>query len=99
MITARGATLFQKGKPVPTRVFKTQRGRITLTDEKLIYEAKREPQVSVTRADITEVRLIAHANWFSRTWTEVRMHHRGGVLSISYVGQRTARALQAALGF
>jgi hypothetical protein len=83
MIAAMLLPYFKKGRPVATRVFKTRRGRITLTDATLIYEPKRDPQrrVSIARADITEV----------------SVRHRGGVLNISHVGRRTAEALRAAL--
>ena len=86
---------------MPIRVFRTRRGRITLTDEKLIYEQKREPQwrVDIARADITEVRLITHTYWFTPAWIEVLVHYRGGTLSIPHVGRRTAEALRKALGF
>ena len=84
-----------------TRVFKTRRGRITLTDETLTYEPKREPQrrVSCARADITEVRVVTHVYWFAPAWTEMTVRHRGGVLNMSHVGRRTAEALRTALGF
>jgi hypothetical protein len=72
MIAAMLLPYFKKGQPVATRVFKTRRGRITLTDATLIYEPKRDPQrrVSIARAGITEV----------------IVRHRGGVLNISHVG-------------
>jgi hypothetical protein len=89
-----------------TRVFRTRRGRITLTDETLIYEYKYERAWrvshgvhSVARADILEVHLVTHAQWYAPTWTEVIVRHRGGVLTISHVGSRTAQALRTALGF
>ena len=82
-----------------TRVFRTRRAIITLTDATLIYEMKREPQqrVSVARADITEVHLVTHAHWFTPTWTEMIVRHRGGVLRIHRMGRRTAERLRAAL--
>ena len=84
-----------------TPVFRTRRGRITVTDATLIYELKRDPQrcARVARADITEVRLITHAYWFTPAWIEVLVHYRGGILSIPHVGRRTAEALRKALGF
>jgi hypothetical protein len=84
-----------------TRVFRTRRGRITLTDETLTYEPKGEPErrVSCARADITEVRVVTHVQWFAPAWTELLVRHRGGVINISRVGRRTAEALKSALGF
>jgi hypothetical protein len=84
-----------------TRVFRTRRGRITLTDETLIYEDKREPQrrVSLARADITEIRIVTRVYWLTPARNDVMAHHRGGVLTISHVGRRTAEALKKALGF
>lgn len=101
MIPARDATLFQKGWPVSTRVFKTQRGRITLTDQTLTYERELgvQQRFSVARNEIIAVYLAVHAFWFSPSWTEVLVRHHGGTLSIPYVGDRTARALRKALGF
>jgi hypothetical protein len=83
-----------------TRVFRTRRGRIILTDEALIYEPKREPQrrVSCARADITEVRIVTHAYWFTPPWIDVMVYYRGGALTMSHVGRRTAEALRTALG-
>ena len=97
----RGATLVQKRQPVSDRIFKTQRGRITLTDENLIYEQKREPQwlMFIVRADITEFHLVVHAPWYAPTWIEMIVRHRGGALSIPHVGQRAAHTLRKALGF
>jgi hypothetical protein len=106
MIAARDATLFQKGRPVSTQVFKARRGRITLTDEKLIYEHWYERPFrishrvhSVARADITEVHFITHVHWLTPTWIEVIVRHRGGVLNIPHMAQRTAERLRKALGF
>jgi hypothetical protein len=89
-----------------TRVFRTRRGRITLTDDTLIYEHKFERPWrvshrvhSVARADILEIHLVTHAQWFMQTWTEVIVRHRGGVLNIPHVGSRTANTLRRALGF
>ena len=84
-----------------TQVFRTRRGRITVTDTMLLYEQKRNPPMSVrvARADITAVRLITHAYWFTPPWLEVLIHHRGGALTIPHVGRRTAERLRAALGF
>jgi hypothetical protein len=81
-----------------TRVFRLRRGRITLTDERLIYEQKGNPsrQVSILRSRITEVHLITHAHWYTRPWTEVVVRHSSGSLSIRHVGRRTAEALRAA---
>jgi hypothetical protein len=89
-----------------TRVFRTRRGRITLTDESLIYEHKYDRPwrvshrlYSLARTDITEIQLVNHVHLFTPTWTEVRVLHRGSVLTISHVGRRTAEALEKALGF
>jgi hypothetical protein len=84
-----------------TRVFRTRRGRITLTDETLLYEPTREPQrrVSCARAEITEMRVVTHVYWFAPAWTEITVRHRGGVLHVAHVGRRTANALRRALGF
>lgn len=89
------------GRPVTARVFRTRRAIITLTDTTLIYEQKRNPpmMVSIARADITEVHLVTHAHWFTRTWIEMIVRHRGGVLTIRHIGRRTAERLRAALGF
>ena len=89
------------GRSVTARVFRTRRAIITLTDTTLIYEPKREPQrrVSIARADIAEVHLVTHAHWFTPTWIEMIVRHRGGVLRIPHVGRRTAERLRAALGF
>jgi hypothetical protein len=87
------------------RVFRTRRGRITLTDEALIYEHNYQRLWgvshrvrSVARADILEIHFVTHVHWYAPTWTEVIVRHRGGVLNISNVGGRTAEALRAALG-
>jgi len=80
----------------------SERGAIiTVTDTTLVYEPKRRPKlhVRVARADITEVRLITHAYWFTPPWLEVVIHHRGGTLSIPHVRRRTAERLREALGF
>ena len=84
-----------------TRVFRTRRGRITLTDEALIYEQIRDPhvRVSVARADITEVRIVTYAHWLMPVRIDVLIHHRRGLLTIPRVGRRTAEALRVALGF
>ena len=89
------------GRSVTAQVFRTRRAIITLTDTTLIYEPKREPQrrVSIARADITEVHLAPHAHWFTPTWIEMIVRHRGGTLSIPHIGRRTAERLRAALGF
>ena len=83
------------------RVFRTRRAIITLTDAMLIYEQRRDPHLrrSVARADITEVHLVTHARWFTPTWIEMIVRHRGGVLTIRHIGRRTAQRLRAALGF
>jgi hypothetical protein len=82
-------------------VFRTRRGRITLTDDLLVYEQKLDPhwQASVARADIVAVQLVPHVYGFTPAWIAVRVRHQGGVLSIPQVGRRMAEALQAALGF
>jgi hypothetical protein len=92
---------WRRDQSVATRVFRTRRGRITLTDERLEYDQKRDPHwhASVARADIVEVQLVPHVYWFSPAWIEVRVRHRGGVLSIPQVGRRMAETLRAALGF
>jgi hypothetical protein len=56
-----------------TRVFTTRRGRITLTDDMLIYGPKREPQllVRVARADVTLVRVVTSAYWSIPVRTDV----------------------------
>jgi hypothetical protein len=89
-----------------TRVFKIRRGRITLTDETLIYEQTFDRpwrvshrRRSVARKDILEIHLVTHAQWFTPTWIEVILRHRGGVLTIPRVGLRTAEELKKALGF
>jgi hypothetical protein len=89
-----------------TRVFRTRRGRITLTVESLIYEHKYDRPwrvshrlYSLARTHITEIQLVNHVHLFTPTWTEVRVLHRGSVLTISHVGRRTAEALKKALGF
>ena len=46
-----------------------------------------------------EVRVVTHAHWFTPTWTELTVRHRGGVLHIARVGARTAEELRIALGF
>ena len=85
-----------------SRVFKTRYGRIMLTDQTFTYNEKRDAQqqsVSITRADITKVRLVTHQVWFAGSWTEVIVRHNGGTLSISPVGHRTAQRVRKALGF
>jgi hypothetical protein len=84
-----------------TRVFRTRRGRITLTVETLIYEEKREPHrcVSLARTEIIEIRIVTRVYWLTPARIDVMSHHRGGVLTISRVGRRTAEALKKALGF
>ena len=84
-----------------TRVFRTRRGRITLTDDLLVYEPKGDLQqrVSVARADITLVRVVTIAYWSVPVRTDVLIHHHGGMLTIPHVGVRTANALRTALGF
>jgi hypothetical protein len=89
-----------------TQVFKIRRGRITLTDETLIYEQTfdRPWRVShryrsVARKDILEIHLVTHAQWFAQTWIEVIVRHRDGVLNIPRMGRRTAEELRKALGF
>lgn len=79
-----------------TRVFRTRRGRITLTDDMLIYEPRRDPQrrVSCARAEITEVRVVTHVYWFTPAWTEITVRHHEGVINIPHVGRRTAEALR-----
>jgi hypothetical protein len=84
-----------------TRVFRTRRGRITLTDDMLTYEPKDDPlqRVYVARADITLVRVVTSAYWSVPVRTDVLVHHLGGLLIIPHCGARTARALRKALGF
>jgi hypothetical protein len=84
-----------------TRVFRTRRGRITLTDQTLINEEKGEPQrrVRVLRADISDVRIVTYAYWRMPVRIDALIHHRRGLLTIPRVGRRTAEALRAALGF
>jgi hypothetical protein len=85
-----------------TRVFRTRRGRISLTDETLTYEEKREPHRRVSlaaRTDITEIRIVTRVYWLTPARIDVMAHHRGGMLTIPRVGRRTAEALKKALGF
>jgi hypothetical protein len=84
-----------------TRVFRTRRGRVTLTDDLLTYAPKGDPQqrVQVRRADITVVRVVTTAYWSIPARTDVLVHHHGGLLTIPHCGVRTARALRTALGF
>jgi hypothetical protein len=84
-----------------TRVFRTRRGRITLTDDALIYDQTRgmARHERVLRVDIVGVHLITHAHMFAPVWVEVLVLHHGGTLSIPHVGPRTAKRLQTALGF
>jgi hypothetical protein len=89
-----------------TRAFGTRHGRITLTDETLIYEQtlnqlwRASHRVrSVARADILEIHLVTHVHRFTPEWTEVIVLYRGGVLNIPHMVARTAEALKAALGF
>lgn len=81
------------------QVFRTRRAFITLADTLLVYEPRRSPpqRVSIARAEITEVRLITLAYWSVSVQLDVLAHHRGGVLTISHVGHRTAQRLRAAL--
>jgi len=83
------------------RVFRTGNGRISVTDETFVYEEKTDSQWQerIPRADITKVRLVPHQVWFAGSQTEVIVRHSGGTLSISRVGNRTARRLRKALGF
>jgi hypothetical protein len=84
-----------------TRVFRTRSGRITLTDDMLIYEPKGDPQqrVRLARADITLVRVVTTAYWSVPVRIDVLIHHRGGLLTIPQCGARTAVALRTELGF
>lgn len=84
-----------------TRVFRTRRGRITLTDDMLTYAPKDDPQqrVQVARVDITLVRVVTTAYWSFPARTDVLVHHRGGLLTIPQCGRKTAYALRTALGF
>jgi hypothetical protein len=84
-----------------TRVFRTRRGRITLTDDALIYDQTRGTarHERVLRVDIVGVHLITHAHMFAPIWVEVVVLLHDGALSIPHVGPRTARRVQTALGF
>jgi hypothetical protein len=84
---------------VATQVFRTRRGRITLTDVMLTYEqwGSVQRRVSILRARITEVRLITRVYWFTPPWTEIIVRHSSGTLSIPGMGRRTAEQLRAAL--
>jgi hypothetical protein len=84
-----------------SRIFRTLRGRITLTDTMLIYKPRRRgtPRICILRADITSVRVVTTVYWFVGARTDVLVHHRDGVLTMPRVGQRTAAKLRAALGF
>jgi hypothetical protein len=86
---------------VPTRVIATQRGRIILTDDTLVYEESNGSphRISVKRTDIVRVRTVTHALSFSRTGTELVVEYRGGALRIPHLGRKTASALRKALGF
>jgi hypothetical protein len=83
------------------RVFRTRRGRVTLTDDSLTYTPKGDPQqrVRVARADITLVRVVTTAYWSIPARTDVLVHHHGGLLTIPHCGRKTANALRTALGF
>jgi len=96
-----GYPVTESAASMSTRVFRTRRGRITLTDEMLIYEEKREPhrRVRLARTDITEIRIVTRVYWLTPARIDVMAHHRGGVLTIPRVGRRTAEALKKALGF
>ena len=84
-----------------TRVFTTRRGRVTLTDDALIYDQTRgAPRHDrILRVDIVGVHLITHVPMHTPVWVEVLVLLHGGTLSIPHVGPRTARRLQTALGF
>jgi len=84
---------------VATQVFRTRRGRITLTDVMLTYEqwGSVQRRVSILRARITEVRLITRVYWFTSPWMEIIVRHGSGTLSIPGVGRRTAERLRATL--
>jgi hypothetical protein len=86
---------------VVTRVFRTRRGRITLTDDTLVYDQTRGTPRNdrILRTDIAGVHLITHVHMFTPVWVEVLVLLRNGVLTIPHVGPRTARRLQKALGF
>jgi hypothetical protein len=83
-----------------TQVFRTQRGRIILTDVMLTYEqwGSVQRRVSILRSRITEVRLITRVYWLSPPSMEVIVRHSSGTLNIPGVGRRTAEKLRAALG-
>ena len=88
------------------RVFTTRRGRITVTDEMLIYEQRLNHlwRVShrvyrVARVDIDEVRIVTYAYWLRPVRIDVLVHHHGGLLTIPSIGRKTAEGLRAALGF
>lgn len=93
--------VLESAASMATRVFRTRRGRITLTDETLTYEQKRDPplRVSIARVDITLVRVVTTASWSFPMRTDILIHHRGGLLTIPHCGARTANAVRRALGF
>jgi hypothetical protein len=88
------------GRSVTARVFRTRRAIITLTGTMLLYAPKRRDQqrVSIAREDITDVRLLTRVYWFFPAQIDVLVHHRGGTLTISQAGHRTAEQLRVALG-
>lgn len=81
-----------------TQVFSTRRGRITLTDERLTSEPRREPErrISCARVENMEVRVVTHMYWIAPAWTDITIRHGGGALYFTHRTQDRGGAEESA---